>query len=53
MTFSTPVWQLKIDIETMTEFLCIFDRSNVLNSEIVHFMRTIISKKNAIILHIS
>ena len=32
--------ELKIDIATLTDFLCIFHRSNVLNSEFVHYMRT-------------
>ena len=38
------MFQLKKDIETLTAFLCIVHRSNVLNSEFVHSMRTVILK---------
>ena len=40
MVFVSPYRELKIDIETLTGFLCIFHRYNVLNSECVHCMRT-------------
>ena len=54
MTFFTAAFIAKIDIETLTDFICIFHRSNVLNSEFVHFIRTVLNlKKNAILLLIS
>ena len=37
MNFVTATWQLKMDIATLTDFLCIFHRYNVLNSEFAHF----------------
>ena len=40
MAFVSADRELKIDIETLTGFLCIFHRQNVLNSEFVHCMRT-------------
>ena len=42
MTFFTGAWQLKIDTETLADFLCIYHRLDVLNSEFDHFMRIVI-----------
>ena len=46
MTLFTAAWQLKIDIETLMDFICTFHRFNVLNSEYGHFMRTAFKKCN-------
>ena len=51
MTFFTAAWQLKIDIETLTDFLCIF-HSKFVEFRIYSFYGNSILK-NAIVLLIS